>query len=271
MRIVLSVMAAVAAVSTSAAAQPPAEEGWGLSVGAGALFSPTYFGDDDYQLSVLPNIQIVYEDKFFASVQDGVGYNVINQENLRAGPIARVRFSRNEDGDQAFAVAGDDSTDLIGLGDVATTAELGGFVEWDFGPLTASAEARQGVNGHDGFVADLGLSYGTRSFALGPPIIASFGPRVRFVDSNYNSAYFDVTASQSFASGLPTYDASGGLQSYGVGGVFILPLRRDNSLSAVLVAGYDRVAGDAGDSPLVQLRGARDQASVGLFLSYNLF
>jgi len=39
----------------------------------------------------------------------------------------------------------------------------------------------------------------------------------------------------------------------------------------VLVAGYDRLTGDAADNPLVQLRGSEDQASLGIFLSYRAF
>lgn len=254
-----------------AAAQPPQSEGWSLALGGGSLFAPSYEGDDDYRLSLLPNIKVTYGDRFFASVQDGVGYNVISSERLRVGPIARVRFSRQEDGDQAFAISGERTTDLVGLGDVATTAELGGFIEYDFGAISAEFELRQGVNGHEGLVAEAGLSYGARSFALGPPLIFSFGPRVKFADSNYNSAYFDVTPAQSLASGLPAYDAGGGLHSYGVGATVILPLTRDNSISAVMIAGYDRLTGDVGDAPLVRLRGSRNQGVVGLFLSYSLF
>ena len=269
---ILLIATSSALLTSHAVAQPPdAPDGWSLSVGAGGLFAPAYEGDDDYRLSLLPNIQVAYGDRFFASVQDGVGYNVINSEVFRIGPIARIEFSRDEDGSQPFAIAGDRTNDLIGLGDVATTIELGGFAEFDVGPLTASLEARQAVNGHDGFVADVGLRYGGRTFALGPPVIYAFGPRLKIVDDNFNDAYFSVTPAQSLASGLPVFDADGGLYSVGAGATFIFPLSRDNRMSAVLIAGYDRLTGDAGDAPLVQLRGARDQASLGLFFSYRLF
>jgi len=271
-KIVLKFSAFLATIATPALAQPPKEpDGWRLSVGAGALFSPTYEGDDDYRLSLLPNIQIAYGDRFFASVQDGVGYNAINSERLRIGPIARIKFSRDADGSQPFAIAGDRTTDLIGLGDVATTIELGGFAEIDLGAITASAEARQAVNGHDGFVIDAGARYGGRTFAAGPPIIYSFGPRLKIVSDNYNEAYFGVSPGQALASGLPLYDPDGGVHSFGAGATVILPIDRANKMSAVFIAGYDRLVGDAGDAPLVQLRGSRNQAAVGLFFSYRLF
>jgi outer membrane protein len=106
---------------------------------------------------------------------------------------------------------------------------------------------------------------------FGPPLIWSFGPRARIVDDTYTAAYFGVTSAQSPASGLPVYSAAGGLYSYGIGGTAILPLDRDNRWSAVLFASYERLTGDAASSPLVQLRGSEDQATLGLFVSYRAF
>ncbi len=249
----------------------PGGEGWGVAVGAGALLSPTYEGDDSYRVSIVPNIQVSYGDVFFASVQEGIGYRVINDDTLRVGPIARVKFSRSEDGDQPFAVTGDDSTDLVGLTDVDTSIELGGFVEYEAAGLTFSAEARQAVTGHEGFVADLGVKWSGRAFLFGPPIIWSVGPRVRLVDDAYNAAYFSVTPTQALASGLSQYEAGGGVHSYGIGATAILPLTQDDRWAAVVFAGYDRLAGDAADSSLVQERGSEDQATVGVVLSYKLF
>ena len=269
MRTVIALLALTAAPAI--AQERPANEGWGVTVGTGGLLAPTYEGDDSYRLSVLPNVQVTYDDTFFASVQEGIGYRAINDDTLRAGPIARVRFSRDEDGDQPFAVTGDDSTDLVGLGDVDTSIELGGFVEYEIAGLTLSAEARQAVSGHDGLVGDMGVRWSGRSMDFGPPVIWSIGPRLRLVDDNFNAAYFGVTTAQSIASGLPVYTPEGGLHSYGLGATAIVPLDRDNTWTAVVFAGYDRLTGDTADSPLVQQRGSEDQATLGIFLSYTLF
>ena len=271
MRKVLTLLAVATAASPALAQGRPANEGWGLNVGAGGLMTPTYEGDDDYRVSILPNIQVSYGDDFFASVQDGIGYRAINSESFRAGPIARIKFSRSEDGDQPFAITGEDTADLIGLNDVDTSIELGGFLEYEVAGLTLSAEARQAASGHEGFVADLGVKWSGRSMAFGPPLIWSVGPRIRLVDDGYNDAYFSVDTVQSIASGLPVYTAGGGVHSYGIGATAILPLDREEAWTAVLFAGYDRLAGDVADSPLVQLRGSEDQATLGLFLSYKVF
>ena len=247
-----------------------ANDGWTLTVGAGGLVTPSYEGDDTYRLSILPNIQVTYADTFFASIQEGIGYRAINTDVLRAGPIARIRFSRDEDGDQTFAVTGDDSTDLIGLGDVDTSVEIGGFVDYEFGAITLSAEARKAITGHEGFIADVSARWHGRTMAFGPPVIWSVGPRARLVDDNFNNTFFAVTGTQSLASGLPIYKADRGLHSYGIGATAIIPIDRENRWTAVAFAGYDRLAGDAAGSPLVQLRGAEDQATIGIFVSYRL-
>lgn len=266
---IVLLIAALGLSGRAVAQEAPSNDGWGLTVGAGALMTPTYEGDDSYRLSIVPNIQITHGDDFFASVQEGVGYRFINDETLRAGPIGRLKFSRGEDGDQPFAVTGEDTTDLRGLGEIDTTFELGGFLEYDIGDLTLGAEARKAVSGHEGAVLDLDASWSGRSMAFGPPLIWSFGPRVRVVDDTYTQAYFGVTPAQSVAAGLPVYTAGGGVYSYGVGGTAILPL--DDRWTMVAFASFERLAGDAADSPLVQLRGSEDQATLGLFVSYRAF
>ena len=265
----VSVLAFCFASAGIAAAQPAPTEGWQLTVGAGSIYSPSYEGDDDYTLKALPNLQLRYGERFFASVQEGVGYDLISRDGLRVGPIGRVRFSRDEDGDQTFAISGKDTNDLRGLGNVDTSIELGGFAEYELGNLTLSGEVRQAVSGHDGLVADASLRWGGMTQAFGPPLIWSAGPRIRIVDDQYTSAYFGITPEQAAASGLPQYKADGGLYSYGFGAVAVLPLDREGAWNAVFLAGYDRLAGDAGDSPLVQLRGDADQATFGVFVSYT--
>lgn len=269
MRHLLTVAFVAATAGQAIAQERPANDGWSVTVGAGGLLAPTYEGDDAYRLSILPNIQVAYGDAFFASVQDGVGYRAINTETLRAGPIARIKFSRDADGDQPFAVTGDDSADLVGLRDIDTSFELGGFLEYEIGGVTLSAEARQAASGHKGLVADIGAKWSGRASLFGPPVIWSVGPRVRFVSDDFNDAYFGVDAGEAIASGLPQYNPEGGVHSYGIGATAIMPV--SDAWTAVVFAGYDKLTGDAGDSPLVQLRGSEDQATLGVFLSYTLF
>ena len=140
-------------------AQGNPNDGWAFTIGTGMVASPSYFGDDDYKLSILPNLQIKYKDKFFSSVQEGIGYNLVNNKNWRLGPIARYNFGRAEDGKSAFQISGDTS-ELRGLGDVDGTIEVGGFIEYKMRPVSAKIELLQEAGGHEGLIGKARISYG---------------------------------------------------------------------------------------------------------------
>lgn len=264
----LGMLCASAGIAT---AQERDASGWRLSVGAGAIVSPSYEGDDEVRLSIVPDIRVAYGDRFFASVQEGVGYRAVLTPNLQAGPIARVKFGREESGEQAFALSGNDSDDLVGLGDIDTSLELGGFVQYALGPILFDAEARQGVSGHEGFVADIGLRWRGQVSLDGATLRYGLGPSMRLVDDDYVSAYFDVDATQSAASGLAVFDADGGLYSYGIGANAVWRPNGASPWSLGAFASIDRLIGDAGESSLVRTRGEATQFSGGLFVSRSLF
>lgn len=264
-------LSACVAAGGSALAQERSEQGWRVSVGGGGLYAPSFTGDDEYRLSLLPNIELAYGDRFSASVQEGAKYRLISGSNLRAGPIARLDFGRDEDGEQSFAVTGEDATDLLGLGDVDASVELGGFVEYRIGPWAAELEARQAFSGHEGAVLDAELTWSTRTLVAGAPVRWSIGPRARVVSDDYAEAFFSIDAAQALASGLPQYEARGGLHSFGMGAAaFMSPTGHPNWAIAA-IAGFDWLTDDTAESPLVRLRGSDEQARIGLFVSRRLF
>ncbi len=241
--------------------------GWEYSVGAGALYSPTYLGDDEYRLMLVPDIRVTYQDKFFASISEGVGYNVINNEKWRAGPILKLDFGRDDDGESFFSVSGDDTNDLRGLGDVDTAAEIGGFIEYNLKPFVTKFELRQALGGHEGLVADLGLYYKTRTQYGQTPVFVSFGPEIKFASEDYHDAYFGVNAGQSARSGLAQYNPDGGVLFYGVTGSARVPM--SDQVSAVLFAKYGYLGDESRDSSLVRQRGEEAQGTIGVFLNYK--
>lgn len=249
----------------------PAGTDWTIRIGAGAILSPAFVGASDYQLLAVPALKVTYRNTFFASVEDGVGYAVINQNGWRAGPIAKIAFGRKEDGDNPFRIAGGKTSALHGLGNVATTLEVGGFAEYRWSSISTKIGLRKGLNGHEGLVGDLSVKYTHSSQSLSPVaeslLVVSFGPRLTVVDSTYNNAFFGVDADQALNSGLPRYSPSGGILSYGVGSLIIVPIRKQ--LSATFLAGYDRLTGDAASAPLVSERGSPNQWMFGALLSYE--
>lgn len=238
--------------------QNGAGEGWSITVGVAPVVSPAWQGSRDVALSIFPDLRINYKDVIFASIPDGLGWNAVNRDGWKAGPLAKIRFGRDEErGGSPFLVTGG-SDALLGLGDVDAAAELGGFVEKRAGPLRGRLEVRRGFGGHEGIVADASASYQARA---GRTII-NVGPRATVASRNYIDTYFGIDGLQSQRSGLRTYSPSGGLLSYGVGGSAIRPLDRRSAIT--LFGGLDRLGGKAGDSPLVRERGRRLQFTLGL-------
>ncbi len=265
MRLVLSVAALALSQPTLALAQsaPPSDapDGWTMQLGGALIAGPAWQGSDDTAVSLFPDVRVSYGDRFFASIPEGVGYNLISSDAWRAGPIAKIRFGRDEeDGGSPFRVSGE-SNELRGLGDIDTAGEVGAFVERRFGDAAEwrlRGEVRQGFGGHQGVVADASLTYQTR---LGSTLV-SLGPRLSFASEDYMQTYFGIDPAQSAGSGLAVYRADGGLLSYGLGASVIQPLSRNSAVT--LFGSVERLGDAAADSPLIRDRGSETQATVGI-------
>ena len=229
-----------------------------MTIGVAPVLNPVWQGSRDIALSIFPDLRINYKDAIFASIPDGVGWNLVNRDGWKAGPLVKVRFGRKETrGGSPFLIAGG-SDALLGLGDIGAAVEPGGFVEKRFGAWRGKVEVRRGFGGHEGVIADGSIAYQARS---GRAII-NVGPRATVASRAYIDTYFGIDAVQSQRSGLSPYAASGGLMSYGVGASVIRPLDRRSAIT--LFTGVDRLGDEAANSPLVRERGRRTQFSIGL-------
>jgi outer membrane protein len=155
---------------------------------------------------------------------------------------------------------------------VPGTPEVGGFLEATLplarGPgaptlLTARLAVVQATQSHEGATADLsvGMVRPMGRWTLGGGVAATWA------DSDYASAFFDVTPADSAASGLPEYDASGGLLTAGASLFVSYALTESWSVNAL--AGYTLVTGSAADSPFVADRGQPQQPFAGLGLNWR--
>lgn len=249
-------------------AQPPGRGGatppdWVLTVGAAPVVSPVFQGADQYGLSVFPDLRLNYKDLFFASVPDGIGYNVINTARWKVGPLAKLRFGRQEDsGGSPFLITGETNA-LQGLGEIDLAGELGGFVQYDRGALRLRAELRQGFGGHDGVVADVSL---TRQGRIGS-VSYSVGPRLALGTAAFLQPYFGIDVRQAAATGLPHHAADGGIVSLGIGGAMVKPL--GSRAAITLFAGLDHLGRPVRESPLVRERGSPVQFTAGLGYGYR--
>ena len=148
---------------------------------------------------------------------------------------------------------------------VGFSFEAGGFAQVNLTPaLRLRVEGRKAFSGHKGWVGEVSADYVARS---GDDWLFSIGPRVSLGDSKYSRAYFGVAPADVAASGLPAYDPKGGVQSVGVTAGYMRQLTRNWGVAAF--ARYDRLVGDAADSPVTRAFGSRNQPAFGIALSYT--
>lgn len=263
-RLLLALLAGAVSFPASLAhaqERPGATGGWSVDVGAGGLVSPEFRGASDYRVRAIPALNIRHGDDFAVTGLEAA-YTPFRAGPWQAGAQARFRFGQDED---------DDPVALRGLGGVSESVELGGFVSYGEGPFRVKASlAHDVLDGHGGQVATLGATYsGVIARGRAGPARLTLGPSVTWASARYNRAYYGVDARQALRSGLAPYQPGSGLESAGLSANLVAPL--SPRLTLIGVAGYDRLLGDAADSPRLQRSGARDQGSVGVFLTYKLF
>jgi outer membrane protein len=247
---------APAATSPSILTPTPSAE-WTITVGIEGRVMPKFEGSDSATLRPLPILRVRRADQpdQFRAARDGLSVAILDVGKFKLGPTASFRFARKES----------DDSSLRGLGDVNWAVEAGAFAEyWAADWLRTRLEVRQGFGGHHGIVADLSADL---VFPVTKQLTLSGGPRLTGGTAASMSPYFSITSAQSALSGLPVYDARGGLRSYGLGTQATYTFNR-NWASAIFFE-YERLAGDAANSPLVTLRGSRNQVQVGIDLTYS--
>lgn len=224
-------------------------------VALGPQLLPNYPGADDASLRPLIDFSRVRgDDEFpFEAPDESIGFALLQGERFSAGPSLGFEGKRS-------------SSDVGGvLPEVGFSVEVGGFVQYQLSrSLRLRAEGRQALSGHDGFIANLGADYVWRD---GDRQLFSVGPRVTVTDGTYQDAYFGIRPVDAAASGLPAYDADGGVQAMGVTAGY---LRQFTARWGVYgYAKYDRLVGDAADSPVVERFGSENQLSGGVALTYT--
>lgn len=249
--------------ATGVAAEPvdsvaaPAASVWTLTLGAEGRLQPTFPGSDRYWVLPYPvfSVRRAGTPERFSAPRDSFSIGFYDIGYFRAGAVGRVRGPRKQSDDPA----------LNGLGDVSWAGEVGGFFDYWWTPwLRGRAEVRQGFGGHDGLISDLTLD---AIVPLAPNLTLSGGPRLTLATAAANEPYFSISDAQSVASGLPVYQAKGGVQSLGAG----LKARYwwNPSWAVHAYVEYDRLTGTVAHSPLVEQRGAADQFKFGFGTTYS--
>jgi outer membrane scaffolding protein for murein synthesis (MipA/OmpV family) len=243
-----------------------------LIVGGGLAVVPSYEGSDD--LVAIPaagfagrvaGVRIMARAAGFALdlVPEGKQAKV----GLTLGPVLRYRTNRTSNiadpvveklgklpgAIEAGFVVG---TEIKGVLNAADQLSLGVDLRWD-------------VSGHGGgMIVSPGASYLTplsRGDAAGLALVANI------TDDRYADYNFSVSPAGAAASGLPAYQAGGGLKDIGIGAFVGHDFNGnllDGGLAIAAGAMYSRLYGSAAESPITSIRGKSSQWIFGAGLAY---
>jgi outer membrane protein len=255
-------LAADIAMSEPPVAVAAVESGWIVTLKATGVVKPEFEGAKEYGLSGYPGISIRRPGQpwKFGAPDDGFGFAVINTDWFQIGPVGRLRGERDSNDVKRFR----------GMDDVNVGIEPGAFVE--FYPLEVfrvRGELRHGVYGHKGFVGNIAADYIQRFDRT----TVSFGPRAELGDKDFMNTYFGVSAREATDVFLNTgrtigaYKAKGGVKSVGLAGAITYDWTEHWSTTAF--GGYDRLVGEAADSPVAKKLGTKQSFTVGVGLAYS--
>lgn len=243
-------------------------------IGVGGAYLPSYEGSDNYLVTVAPLVQGSLGGFDFETRGTALSVDVIpnpndSNVNLLLGPAVRVNLDRTRRIKDPVVRA---------LGERDTAIEAGGFAGVGFSgvlnpydTLTARVDILTDVsNKHDGTLITPSLGYST---PLSTALFAFVSFEATHASDEYMDAYFSVTPSGTLASGLPTYGATGGWKNasaslglnYDLSGDL-----RDGGLGLFVGGSYSRLLEDAARSPIVSIRGDRDQwfAAAGVTFAF---
>lgn len=223
-----------------------------LSLGVGPVYRPDYYGSNDYEFYADPAAFVRFRNFVFLD-DDGADLAIFGFSNFSIGPTIRIVGARKED----------DNPALMGLGDVGTTFEMGGFIATTFiDRFQVKLKARHGIKtGHRGTIVD---ARGTMLLFRWGPVSTSASAEASWIDDRYADAYFSVTPDQSAASGLPVYDAKPGIRN--LGGSINAYINIGKQWSINPYASYSYIFEEYAATPIIDLYGQQNQYRVGFHI-----
>jgi outer membrane protein len=248
----LSAAALMIAAMPSAQAEENTTDQYVLDLGMGVMAKPRYPGSDEVIAVPFPIISV---GRFFIP---GIGQVIDGDERIKRFSIY-PSFNFNGKRDSS------NSNELEGLDDVDWALEVGLGMAYRHDWIRGFVEVRQGFNGYSGQVADFGIDFIAKPTE---DLQLMVGPRAGWGSDDYMDTYFGITDKEDANSALydQSYDAEAGFNTVGVAATASYDLNQDFTFH--LRGGWDRLIGDAGDSPIVK-EGSENQFYGGVGLSYE--
>ncbi len=241
-----------------------------FTIAGGGGIIPDYEGSDDYKWipaaairGRVGNISISTRGLYlYVDVVSGSG-----KVDLDVGPIAGVRLNRT----------GKIKDDIVNLlPDRKMAVEVGGFAGVSFKGLTNPYDnlgvrldvVKDVASAHQSTIVSPNVEFSTplsRSFFVVASVSADF------VSNRFADYYFSVSPAEAVLSGLPAFNADGGMKNWEAGLLANYSLSGDllHGLSIFGMGNYSRLGGDFKRSPIVSQRGSAGQWLAALGLAYT--
>lgn len=230
--------------------------------GVGVGFTPEFSGAKDNIVGLAPGLRYQLSGhrylEWWGPVAD---VNLIDSPSWQAGPMLNYRFGRSDVKDPV----------VNSMSDIDGTVEGGAFASYSY--LNTDGipwRLRVGIS----LMTDLGDRYdGLSSTAWGSfwmplshTVFVGVGGGASFGSASFMQTYYGITPADSLASGLPEYSPGGGVRNYFLWPAVIWQFDKNWAVGGMLF--YQRLAGDAADSPIVTERGSEHQLTGGVGLGY---
>lgn len=230
---------------------------WRIQLGAGVLNGPRYPGSGDNFTRGVPAVSISYDRYFFGGAPGsgapaGLGVFLLRTDHWALGLSAGGDFRKPR--------RASDAPILQGWGDIPGTVRGGFFASYTLDWLSVHGSVT--AAGHDeGVLAKLGVD---AKYSPTPRLVLTIGPEITFANNQYAMTFFGVDTAQSQIAGIAPYQARGGVNS--VGGSAGASYRLTERWSLAAHVGYERLQGDAADSPVTT---DKTQRVFGAFVMYR--
>ena len=260
------------AQSTEASGLPdPNDQSNTFTIAAGGAYIPDYEGSNDYRFTPFAAIRGRVSGLSFSTRGTYLYLDVLRRPSTGIdfdfGPIVGFRRERSGHIRDPFVRA---------LPDRKTAIEVGGFAGVSFHGLTNPYDilsfrldvVHDIANAHKSTIVTPNIDFGT---PLSKRTYVGASLSADFVSNRYADYYYSISPADSFASGLPSYDAHGGMKNWKISTIVNQSITGDLTHGLSIFGGgtYSRVVGSIGRAPIVADRGSRSQWQAALGLAYT--
>ena len=241
-----------------------------VTVGVGGAWMPDYEGSNDYHILPVGAIRGRISGISFSSRGSYLFVNVLPQRakfDFNVGPVVGLRFNGRRHVDDPVVKL---------LPETKTAIEAGAFVSVSahgvtnpYDTLAFRVDALHDISGtHRSTTITPSVEFST---PLSERTYASLSVSAEFVSNKFADYYYSITPTGSLASGLPVFDADGGMKSWKTG-LLLNQSLTGNLLHGLSIFGYGeyaRLVGDFKRSPIVSQRGSATQWTLASGLAYT--